>query len=76
MLQLYQLTHPQKQLEHAVMKREAFNYDSFLWALTTVYARQNKILVAGANGKQVESLALIPFFDLINHEVHTTTYDG
>ena len=51
------------------MKREAFNYDSFLWSITTVFARQNKILVPGAGGKQVEALALIPCFDLINHEV-------
>lgn len=51
------------------MKREAFNWDAFLWSLSTVFARQNKILVAGAGGKQVEALALIPCFDLVNHEV-------
>jgi hypothetical protein len=51
------------------MKREAFNWDSFLWSLTSVFARQNKILVQGGGGNQVEALALIPFFDLINHEV-------
>eukprot|EP01127_Copromyxa_protea_P000620 TRINITY_DN1052_c0_g4_i1.p1 TRINITY_DN1052_c0_g4~~TRINITY_DN1052_c0_g4_i1.p1 ORF type:complete len:499 (-),score=127.36 TRINITY_DN1052_c0_g4_i1:47-1516(-) len=58
----------EKQLEFAVMKRESFNWDAFLWSITTVFSRQNKILVNGASGRQVEALALIPFFDLINHE--------
>jgi len=58
----------EKQLEFAVMKREAFKWDLFLWAITTIQARQNPIPVTGQRGNVVDALAMIPFFDLVNHE--------
>jgi len=49
------------------MKRSNFTYDAFAWAFATVHARQNRIMLQGKEGP-VASLALVPVFDLINHE--------
>jgi len=57
-----------KQLEAAVMKRKQFTWENFIWAHVTVLSRQNWIEVQGKEGKPTKSLALIPVYDLINHE--------
>ncbi|XP_065563974.1 actin-histidine N-methyltransferase-like isoform X2 [Artemia franciscana] len=44
--------------------RSGFTYDRFRWAVSVVMTRQNPIV--GQNGQSI--LALIPFFDLANHE--------
>uniref|UniRef100_A0A6B2L3S4 protein-histidine N-methyltransferase n=1 Tax=Arcella intermedia TaxID=1963864 RepID=A0A6B2L3S4_9EUKA len=65
----------EKQLENAIMKRAQFTYDSFGWAYSVTYSRQNQIYVEGSNKKLVPAFALIPVFDLMNHENggHITT---
>jgi histone-lysine N-methyltransferase SETD3 len=57
-----------KQLENAVMKRAHFTWEYFIWAYTTVLSRQNWIEVPGKNGEPTRCLALVPVFDLINHQ--------
>jgi len=49
------------------MRRSHFTYDLFTWSVATVFARQNQIQLEGKNGP-VEGLALIPVYDMLNHE--------
>jgi histone-lysine N-methyltransferase SETD3 len=68
----------EKQMEMAIMKRANFTYDAFLWAFATVHSRQNRIVLEGKNKQPITALALVPVYDLINHEAGgnvTTNYN-
>lgn len=49
-----------------------FTYADYRWAVSTVMTRQNKVPIFGpegpAAGPPTWALALVPFWDMINHE--------
>eukprot|EP01125_Pyxidicula_operculata_P019441 TRINITY_DN705_c0_g1_i1.p1 TRINITY_DN705_c0_g1~~TRINITY_DN705_c0_g1_i1.p1 ORF type:complete len:504 (+),score=144.70 TRINITY_DN705_c0_g1_i1:728-2239(+) len=68
---IYSRLAAEKQLEFAIIKRSTFTFEMFAWAYATVLARQNEVKIEGAGGKLISCCALIPVFDLLNHEVTT-----
>eukprot|EP01128_Nolandella_sp_AFSM9_P010239 TRINITY_DN7047_c0_g1_i1.p1 TRINITY_DN7047_c0_g1~~TRINITY_DN7047_c0_g1_i1.p1 ORF type:complete len:516 (-),score=159.31 TRINITY_DN7047_c0_g1_i1:129-1637(-) len=57
-----------KPLEMGVIKKSIFTWDIFAWAFSAVESRKNNsVYLPGKDGKNVESLAMVPAFDLINH---------
>ncbi|XP_015587046.1 histone-lysine N-methyltransferase setd3 [Cephus cinctus] len=52
--------------------REVFTYEEYCWAVSTVMTRQN--MIPSANGPQMIH-ALIPMWDMCNHEEGTITTD-
>lgn len=53
--------------------RDYFTFDAYRWAVSTVMTRQNRIPMAGGSGQ----LALIPAWDMANHEqgIYSTDCD-
>eukprot|EP01130_Rhizamoeba_saxonica_P017103 TRINITY_DN8136_c0_g1_i1.p1 TRINITY_DN8136_c0_g1~~TRINITY_DN8136_c0_g1_i1.p1 ORF type:complete len:471 (-),score=106.68 TRINITY_DN8136_c0_g1_i1:26-1438(-) len=57
-----------EQFEDAVLSRDSFTYEVFRWAFGTISCRKNQIPIIGKDGNPVQALALIPIYDLFNHE--------
>jgi len=57
-----------EKFEDNLIKRDSFTYDIFRWAYATILSRKNQIPLIGRSGNPVDILALIPLYDLFNHE--------
>eukprot|EP00049_Salpingoeca_infusionum_P022395 m.6507 g.6507 ORF g.6507 m.6507 type:complete len:475 (+) comp5162_c0_seq1:61-1485(+) len=47
---------------------EQFTFDDYLWAVSAVMTRQNKIPVRDEEGNVKWTICLVPFWDLMNHK--------
>ncbi|XP_065184689.1 actin-histidine N-methyltransferase-like [Sycon ciliatum] len=55
-----------------------FTYDEYRWAVSSVMTRQNSVPLVGENDERQRSLALVPYWDLVNHRsggAITTDFD-
>eukprot|EP00899_Mesostigma_viride_P002612 jgi/Mesvir1/12351/Mv00534-RA.1 len=55
-----------------------FTFEQYRWAVSVVMSRQNELLIPIVPGDAARRLALIPLFDLFNHEAGdvTSTFDA
>eukprot|EP00047_Mylnosiga_fluctuans_P022497 m.120831 g.120831 ORF g.120831 m.120831 type:complete len:449 (+) comp9283_c0_seq8:115-1461(+) len=51
----------------------SFTFDDYRWAVCTVMSRQNRIPIGGTDEHPEFALALIPYWDLLNHAAGSIT---